>query len=252
MRIKAGMRTDKGRKRSHNEDALYSDQLMGLFVIADGMGGHKAGEVASRIAVENIVEDLEKSLSDHEYPIMGEYRDEFSQETNKLASSVRLANSEIFKAAQEKSECHGMGATVVALYLSGNVMSVAYVGDSRLYLIRDNGIDQLTDDHSLVYEQLKDGVISEKEAKESRYKNIITRALGAESTVEVDLDEQVILENDCILMCSDGLYDMVDDDEILNTVLKYSRKSQKACDRLVEFANDNGGSDNISVILLHL
>jgi serine/threonine protein phosphatase PrpC len=131
-------------------------------------------------------------------------------------------------------------------------MSMAYVGDSRLYLIRNNEIDQLTDDHSLVYEQLKKGVISEKEAKESQYRNIITRALGVENTVEVELDEQVVLLNDCILMCSDGLYDMVDDDEILNTVLKNSKKPQKACDSLVELANDNGGRDNISVILLRL
>ena len=252
MRIKAGMSTDKGRKRSHNEDALYADHKRGLFVIADGMGGHKAGEVASKIAVENIVKDLGKSLSDHESPILGEYRDEFSAETNKLASSVRLANQEIFKAAQEKTECNGMGATVVAICFSGNVMMVAYVGDSRLYLVRDNEIDQLTDDHSLVYEQLKKGVISEKEAKESHYRNIITRALGVENTVEVELDEQVVLLNDCILMCSDGLYDMVDADEILNTVLNYSKKPQKACDSLVELANDNGGSDNISVILLRL
>jgi serine/threonine protein phosphatase PrpC len=252
MRIKAGMSTDKGRKRSHNEDALYADQSMGLFVIADGMGGHKAGEVASRIAIENIVKDLGKSLSAHECPVLGEYRDDFSAESNKLASSVRLANQEIFKASQEKSECNGMGATVVAICLSGNIMSVAYVGDSRLYLIRNNEIDQLTDDHSLVYEQLKKGVISEKEAKESQYRNIITRALGVENTVEVELDEQVVLVNDCILMCSDGLYDMVDDDEILNTVLKNSKKPQKACDSLVELANDNGGSDNISVILLRL
>jgi len=150
MRIKTGMRTDKGRKRSHNEDALYADQKMGVFVIVDGMGGHNAGEVASRIAVENIVKDLKKSLSDNAYPIAGEYREDFSPQTNKLASSVRLANAEIFKTAQERSECDGMGATIVAMFLAGNVMSFAYVGDSSLYLIRDNEINQLTDDHSLV------------------------------------------------------------------------------------------------------
>ena len=131
-------------------------------------------------------------------------------------------------------------------------MSMAYVGDSRTYLIRDNTITQLTTDHSLVSEQLKRGVMSKKEARESRLKNVITRALGMEKSVEIGLDEQVILNNDYILMCSDGLYDMVEDGEILSMILRFPKKPQEACDRLIELSNDHGGNDNISVILLHL
>jgi len=251
LKVRIGARTDKGRKRLLNEDSLYCNIEMGLFVVADGMGGHRAGEVASKIAVETIAENLRATMSSENNSALGEYHKEFSRETNKLADSIRLANCKIYKTAQKSPEYYGMGATIASVLLSSNIMSVAYVGDSRIYLIRDKSINQLTTDHSLVSEQLKMGLISEGEAKESRLRNVITRALGMEMSVEIELDEQVILNNDYILMCSDGLYDMVEDGEILSTVLRFSKKPQEACDRLVELSNDHGGRDNISVILLH-
>jgi len=145
-----------------------------------------------------------------------------------------------------------MGVTIVSALLSGYVMSVAYVGDSRIYLMRDGFINQLTTDHSLVSEQLKSGLISEKEARESKLGNVVTRALGMKESVEIGLDEQVILNNDSILMCSDGVYDMVEDSEILGVVLRFPKQPQKACDHLIELSNEHGGNDNMSVILLHL
>ena len=251
MNLKIGARTDKGCKRSLNEDSIYCDKAMGLFVLADGMGGHRAGEVASGMAIETMVENIKELLFNDDLSIMGEYREEFSRETNKLASSIRLASFAIYETAQKRSEYNGMGSTVVSVLLSGSVMSTACVGDSRIYLIRDKVLKQLTTDHSLVVERLKRGIINEKEARESRLKNVITRALGMNDSVEVDLDEQVILKRDCILMCSDGLYDMVEDDEILHAVLSYPKEPQKVCDCLVGLANEYGGNDNISVILLY-
>jgi len=224
---------------------------MRLFVVADGMGGHRAGEVASRIAVETVADNLKATLSNHNHSAWEGYKREFSRETNKLATSIRLANHKIYEMAKKRPEYYGMGATIVSVLLSGNIMSIAYAGDSRIYLIRHEFIKQLTTDHSLVSEQLKSGLISEKEARESNLRNVVTRALGVEESVEIELDEQVILDNDYILMCSDGLYDMVEDSEILSTVLRFPKKPQKACDHLIELSNDNGGGDNISVILIY-
>lgn len=250
MKVKIGAGTDRGHKRILNEDSLCLNEAIGLFVLADGMGGHKAGEVASRLAVEIITKGIEKVFLKDKHSMLGEYREEFSKENNVLASSVRLANIKIYEIARKRSECSGMGTTVVSVLLTNNIMRMAHVGDSRIYLIRDNLIDQLTADHSLVAEQLKRGLISEKEARESKVKNVITRALGMDESVEVDFGEQVIMENDCVLMCSDGLYDMVEDDEILSVILGCSGKPQKACDSLIALANEHGGNDNISVILL--
>lgn len=251
MHVKVGAKTDKGRKRLLNEDSLYCSKEMGLFLLADGMGGHKAGEVASRIAVETIAENLKSTLTNNQ-SVFKEYNKEFSGETNRLANSIRMANYKIYNTAQKRHECNGMGATIVSVLLSGNTMCIANVGDSRIYLVRDRVLKQLTDDHSLVGEQLKKGLISEEEARNSRLRNVITRALGMEKSVEVELGEELVLKNDCILMCSDGLHDMLEDDEILHAVLNFPGKPQKACDYLIELANNHGGDDNISVILLHL
>lgn len=250
MDVTTGAGTDRGRKRLLNEDSLYYNEAMGLFLLADGMGGHKAGEVASKMAIETIVENFKETLSGNDHPVLEEYNKKFLKETNILASSIRLSNHKIYETAQKKKECHGMGATIIAVFLSNNIMSMAYVGDSRIYLIRDSVLKQITTDHSLVAEHIKKGLISKKEARKSRVRNVITRALGMEGSVEVDLDEQVILDNDCLLMCSDGLHDMIEDNEILDMVLSYPKEPQKACDRLLELANEHGGNDNISVILI--
>ncbi|MCK5254636.1 MAG: Stp1/IreP family PP2C-type Ser/Thr phosphatase [Deltaproteobacteria bacterium] len=252
MNVRIGAKTDKGMKRLHNEDSLYCNKEMGLFVLADGMGGHRAGDVASRIAVETVADNFKTNKLRKDHYVLEKYNKEFSKETNRLASAIGLASCKIYESAAKSPECHGMGTTIVSVLLSNNMMSMACVGDSRLYLIRNGVIRQLSNDHSLVNEQLKSGLITEKESRNSRLRNVITRALGTDKSIEVDLDEEMILSEDQILMCSDGLHDMLEDSEILDAVLNCSGKPQKACDSLIKLANEKGGSDNISVILLHI
>ena len=251
MNVRIGAKTDKGLKRLHNEDSLYCNKEMGLFVLADGMGGHRAGDVASRIAVETVAENFKADKLRKDHYVLEKYNKEFSKETNRLANAVGLASRKIYETSAKSPECHGMGTTIVSVLLSNNMMSMACVGDSRIYLIHDGKICQLSNDHSLVSEQVKRGLITEKEARNSKLRNVITRALGTDKSVEVEIAEEVILDNDYILMCSDGLHDMVKDEEIMDTVLSFPGKPQKACDSLVELANKKGGNDNISVILLH-
>lgn len=251
MDVKVGSKTDRGRKRLINEDSLWCAKEVGLFVLSDGMGGHKAGDVASKIAVETVADNFKTNELKKNNSFLQGYNKEFSKETNKLAGTVELANSKIYEAARKSPEYRGMGATIISVLLSDGVMSMAYVGDSRIYLIRDGKIRQLSNDHSLVSEQLKSGLITEQEARNSTQRNIITRALGTDKSVEVEIAEEVVLDNDYILMCSDGLHDMVKDEEIMDTVLSFPDTPQSACDTLVELANSKGGRDNISVILLH-
>ena len=251
MVVNVGSKTDRGRKRLLNEDSLCCAKEVGLFVLSDGLGGHKAGDVASKIAVETVADNFKANESKKNRLVLQVYNKEFSKETNKLAGTVVLANSKIYEAARKSQEYDGMGATIVSVLLSDGMMSMAYVGDSRIYLIRDGEISQLSNDHSLVSEQVKRGIITEQEARNSKLRNVITRALGTDKSVEVEMAEEVISDNDYILMCSDGLHDMVKDEEIMDTVLHFPAKPQKACDRLVKLANDKGGNDNISVIVLH-
>jgi len=249
--VKVGSKTDRGRKRLLNEDSLCCAKEVGLFVLSDGMGGHKAGDVASKIAVETVAENFKANELKKNRSVLQVYNKEFLKETNKLAGTVGLANSKIYETARKSPEYDGMGATIVSVLLSDGMISMAYVGDSRIYLIRGVEIRQLSNDHSLVSEQLEKGLITEQEARNSKLRNVITRALGTDKSVEVEMAEEVILDNDYILMCSDGLHDMVKDEEVMHTVLSFPGKPQKACDSLVELANNKGGNDNISVIVLH-
>jgi protein phosphatase len=242
-----GAITDVGKVRAINEDNLIVEENLGLFMVADGVGGQNAGEVASKMAVETI----RSHLNDKENPLVGENREEFSQDTNRMLSGIRLTNSAIYEAGQRNSEQRGMGTTISSVFINGDVMSLAHVGDSRIYRIRGERLERLTMDHSMVEEQLKRGVITEEEAAESKYKNVITRALGAEEKIEIDADEEVLLDRDKILLCTDGLTDMVGDEEILRMILRNGDDPQKACEQLVDVANGKGGMDNITVILLY-
>jgi protein phosphatase len=242
-----GAITDVGKVRAINEDNLIVEENLGLFTVADGVGGQNAGEVASKMAVETI----RSHLNDKENPLVGENREEFSQDTNRMLSGIRLTNSAIYEAGQRNSKQRGMGTTISSVFINGDVMSLAHVGDSRIYRIRGERLERLTMDHSMVEEQLRRGVITEEEAAESKYKNVITRALGAEEKIEIDADEEVLLDRDKILLCTDGLTDMVGDEEILRMILRNGDDPQKACEQLVDVANGKGGMDNITVILLH-
>ena len=247
MNILVNGRTDKGIVRSNNEDNLYLDDTMGLLVVADGMGGHASGEVASKMAID-VIRDYFKVSEDDRVALVGKYREEYSEMTNYIDSAVSLANRAIYEAAKSNSAWQGMGTTVAAALLNGNRLSIAHVGDSRVYLVRAGNIEQLTDDHSVVYEQVKRELLTKEEAQKSEMKNLLTRALGATSDVDVDVDELTLAGDDILILCTDGLNSMVSDDDILSIVVS-TNDPAAACESLVNMANKNGGKDNVTVII---
>jgi len=249
MEVAVGAKTDVGLKRSHNEDDLCVDPALGLFVVCDGMGGGNAGEVASRLAVEEIQKHITEARQNESLPMVGEYDRQFSPTTNRLASAIRSANRVIRDEAKSKAGQEGMGTTVVSAVLNGSVLSIAHVGDSRIYLIRGESIQPLTADHSLVAEQVRRGLLTEEEAERSPQKNIITRALGIDDSVDVDLDEIPLMQGDGVLLCSDGLTRGVKPAEILD-VVRTAKAPQAVSERLIERANAAGGLDNTTVVLV--
>lgn len=252
MEILCGGKTDVGMVRSNNEDNFSIDEELGLFLVADGMGGHASGEIASDMAVEILIDSYQRALKGKNQTFVGSYHKTLSSASNRLLSSARIANMAIFEAAQKNGKHHMMGTTLVALLLQEPTAILAHVGDSRIYRIRDVSIEQMTQDHSLVNQQLKLGLITEDEARSSKAKNIITRAIGLRRSVVIDVTEQTIQEDDRFVLCSDGLTDLIKDNEILDVVLSNKGDLSEACDRLIEMANQKGGHDNITVILVHL
>ncbi len=249
MDIVFGAKTDVGLKREHNEDSLCADPKLGLFIVCDGMGGRNAGEIASGLAVEIIQKHMVDAHQADALPLIGTVNAKLSTQTNRLASAVRLANQVVNGASQSKPGQSGMGTTVVCALLNGPMLSVAHAGDSRIYLVRGENIHALTSDHSLVAEQVRQGILTEEQAEKSAQKNIVTRALGVEETLQVDLDEIELAKGDVVLLCSDGLTKGVKPAEILR-VLREEREPQSACDRLIKMANAAGGEDNTTVIVI--
>jgi PPM family protein phosphatase len=249
LTIEARGITDVGRRRNHNEDALLVDEQLGLFIVADGMGGHAGGGTASRLAVETIQATVRhaREAEPEAFAARSERVDE-SPVPDVLREAVEEACAVIYRTAQGDPELAGMGTTVTAALVDGHVAYVAHVGDSRCYLVRDGRIYQVSEDHSLVNEQLKAGAISPDEAKHSRFKNIITRSVGFEQQVQVDLMGLELEPGDAIVICCDGLSNLVDDPEILSIVGEST--IDLAPERLVALANDRGGDDNISVIVV--
>jgi protein phosphatase len=240
--------TDVGKVRDHNEDAIGSDADMGLMVLADGMGGYNAGEVASEIAVQTITELAAEGAT-------REDRNDRDPQTGMMRQSIVLrdaisrANKIIFQTSQSQTHCEGMGTTLVAAMFYDNKVSIAHVGDSRAYRLRDEQFEQLTMDHSLLQELVDRGFYSEEEAQRSTNRNYVTRALGVEPTVEVEVQEFDVLPNDIYLLCSDGLPDMVEDEDIHLTISTFNASLDVVGQQLVKLANDHGGRDNVSVML---
>ena len=240
--------TDTGRVREHNEDAIGTSGDIGLMVLADGMGGYNAGEVASGIAVQ-IVTNLATEGA------MREERDGIDPHSGMMRQSIVLrdaiyrANKIIYQTAQSQSNCEGMGTTIVACMFYDNKISVAHVGDSRAYRMRGGQLDQVTLDHSLLQELVDRGFYSAEEAQRSTNRNYVTRALGVEPTVEVEIHEYEVLPDDLYLLCSDGLCDMVEDDDIHLTISTFNDSLDVVGQQLVDLANDHGGRDNVSVML---
>ena len=236
--------SDVGLNREHNEDSISWDIDLGLVLLADGMGGHNAGEVASDMAVTAIHDALLDVLT----PEM--LQANVIKCEDAVRESVVYANEEIHEQAHARIECAGMGTTVVLALFHDNNITYAHVGDSRIYRIRNGQMKQITQDHSLVQEMVDNGYLSQEEALLSTSRNLITRALGIAPEVEVDVNTDELEDEDIYILCSDGLSDMVNDADIVKIVTEHRPNLEKAAEALVNEANNNGGSDNISVILV--
>ena len=240
--------TDQGLVRDHNEDSISCDTELGLLVLADGMGGHKGGEIASAIAIDTILKELRKELPEI---ITGNIDDRtgYSLESMAVEAAIKTANTNIFEAAKSNIKYEGMGTTIVVLLFYNNHLTVAHVGDSRLYRMRDKTLEQMTRDHTLLQELMDRGFYTKKEARESLNKNLITRAVGVNATVDIDLLEEAVLPGDLFLLCSDGLTDMITDDLIEDIQLNYKDDLQKMNMELIKQAKEHGGKDNVSAML---
>ena len=243
--------TDSGRVRDHNEDCIESRPDIGLFVLADGMGGYNAGEVASGMATSLIADGLNEVWKPKDVDRMG--REEAKAYAEKLLrEQIGRANNAIFTTSQNNPECAGMGTTLVVCHFYDNFMAVAHIGDSRLYRLRGEVMEQVTRDHSLLQEQLDSGLITPEEAKLSQNKNLVTRALGIDPAVDPEIHVHETQQDDLYLLCSDGLSDMVEDEEIRLTLITLKSNPSLTVQQLVQAANDNGGRDNISAVLVRV
>lgn len=247
-KVATAVLSDPGRVRGNNEDAVAEDPEIGLLVLADGMGGYNAGEIASGIAVATVLDTVRR-----EWPNLkrGEIDADsgYSGEAALLKTAVETAHSTIYHVAQSQPQCQGMGTTIVAALLHDDRLSIAYVGDSRLYRLRAGQLEAVTRDHSLVEELIARGHYTREEATQLVRKNIVTRALGVEPEVQVDVLEEPAEVGDVMLLCSDGLNDMVPDETIALTLKKFADNLPAAAKALVEQANTAGGRDNVSVVL---
>jgi protein phosphatase len=249
MEIKAHGLTHVGKQRQHNEDAYLVADEAKLYLVADGMGGHAAGEIASRIAVDSISEFIVHTKEDDgTWPHA--YDEQFKRSTNRLMAAVRLANTRVLEAMRKDARLRGMGTTVVACLADDDTMSVAHVGDSRAYLVRDGRLSRLTNDHSWVFEQVQAGMLTEEEAEKHPLRNVITRALGGALQVSPDASEVASKPGDVYLLCSDGLTGMLPEEEILRVVNENSDDLERACQELIDRANERGGLDNVTAILV--
>jgi protein phosphatase len=243
--------TDVGKVRDHNEDTIGAQPDIGLWVLADGMGGYNAGEVASGIAVKTIIELVTQACKTEKRGDV-ESGTGYMRQTIVLRDAILRANKIINQTAQSQPQCEGMGTTLVASLFYDNKVSIAHVGDSRMYRLRGNRFEQITMDHSLLQELVDRGFYSQEEAQRSTNRNYVTRALGVEANVEVEVQEIEVQKGDYFLMCSDGLPDMVEDEDIHLTISTFSNDVKTVGEQLIKLTNDNGGRDNVSVILVRV
>jgi PPM family protein phosphatase len=250
MKITFQAVTDVGRKRKGNEDSHFVNPEQHLFVVADGMGGHAAGEVASKIAVDAINEFICLTGGDKDITWPFGLDDSISYDGNRLKTAVRYANRKVLDATREKSEYEGMATTVAAVLMDGATANLAHVGDSRVYLVRGSGLVQLTTDHSWINEQIQSGLISADQARTHPLRNVVTRALGGKADCQVEMQTHEMAPGDILLLCSDGLTTMMPDDEIARVVGSTDSDLPAAAQALVSAANERGGEDNITVLLI--
>jgi len=248
--IEIVVRTDTGKVRPHNEDSVFAAADLGLAVVADGMGGYNAGEVASGMATSLLGTALERLFGERAGSGRNSGRRVWDHDV--LDQEISRVNDTIYDTALTQPQCSGMGTTLVMVLFHDNGMTVAHLGDSRLYRLRGDEFQQITRDHSLLQEQIDSGLITPEQARLSRNKNLVTRALGVDPGVEPEIRDYDVQVGDIYLLCSDGLPDMVEDEDIAMTLSSLSSNLEVCADHLVDMANDNGGRDNISVVLIKI
>ena len=240
-------RSDPGMVRSNNEDSVTANAESGFAVLADGMGGYNAGEVASGMATTMLGSELAKAFAERS-PSSAEGGRSWAEAT--LETQMGLVNSAIFQSSQTNAQHAGMGTTLVVAVFHDNKVTVGHIGDSRMYRLRGEDFQQITKDHSLLQEQIDAGLITAEQARYSQNKNLVTRAVGIDADVAAEIHDHDVLPGDVYLLCSDGLNDMVEDDEIAMTLGALSANLELCATQLIQMANDNGGRDNVSVILV--
>ena len=240
--------TDTGKVREHNEDTIATDGDIGLLVLADGMGGYNAGEVASGIAVKTVLNLIREQVEREDLSVLDKDTG-LSRPSIILRDAIHRANKIIYQTAKSQPQCEGMGTTIVAALFFDNRVSIAHVGDSRMYRLRSDRFEQVTMDHSLLQELVDRGFYSAEEAQRAANKNYVTRALGVEPNVDVELQEAAVQKGDVYVLCSDGLSDMVEDDDIHLTISTFSANLDTVAKQLIQLANDNGGRDNVSAVM---
>jgi serine/threonine protein phosphatase PrpC len=241
-------RSDPGSVRSNNEDSVMANSLRGFAVLADGMGGYNAGEVASGMATALLGTELEKAFAEREPSSLDASGKSWAEVT--LVAEMARVNGAIYQAAQSQPHYAGMGTTLVVAVFHDNKVTVGHIGDSRLYRLRGEDFQAITRDHSLLQEQIDSGLITAEQARHSQNKNLVTRAVGIDPEVQAEIHDHAVLPGDVYLLCSDGLNDMVEDDEIAMTLGALSANLELCATQLIQMANDNGGRDNVSVILV--
>jgi PPM family protein phosphatase len=248
--LEAHGKSDVGRRRKLNEDSILVDMETSLFAVCDGMGGHNAGEVASGMAVETLGAFVEKSHREKEITWPYGLDVNLSFDGNRLATALKLANKKVFKSADNREDYTGMGTTAVAALVSGNVLTIGSAGDSRCYLLRGGQLSQLTRDDSWVSAAWAEGILSTEEIEKHPLRNVITKAIGAKESIEIDIVEHRFADGDIALLCSDGLHSMISDEQIRAAITPFPETLEDAAVKLIAAANEAGGKDNVSVVLV--
>ena len=248
--LEAYGQTDVGRRRKLNEDNILVDTETNLYSVCDGMGGHNAGEVASKMAIETLQSFIQKSHREKEITWPYGLDVNLSFDGNRLKTALKLANKKVYKAADNREEYTGMGTTAVATLVSGPVLTVGSAGDSRCYQLRDSKLTQITKDDSWVSAAWAEGILNADEIERHPLKNVITKAVGAKDSIDIEVTEHQLKTGDVVLLCSDGLHGMINDEEIHRILTSNLSSLQEAAAKLIEAANEAGGKDNVSVVLL--
>lgn len=250
MKLTSAGRTHVGMRRTHNEDSLRLFREENLFIVADGMGGHASGEVASQMSVETLAEFFRATSEDDEITWPYKMDKGRKYEENRVITGIKLSNRRIHEAAARDAKLKGMGTTIVVTFFVGGTCYIGHVGDSRVYRFRDGQLTQLTEDHSLLNDYIKMRQLTPEEIEQFPHKNVIVRALGMKDTVQVDIMHETPQAGDVYLLCSDGLSGMVSDERMAEIVRQGGDDLDAQCEKLIEAANEAGGTDNITVILV--